>query len=165
MGRIVSPKRKRISTRQRETAAAAAEATVGRKKRRYIPRGILFFNRVIYDRATIYRVTMPTDDCSVFTVAEKKNTHTSRKKTSRIFFCSYRSPHIFLYATTTMFKIFFFITLFVKSASLPLRFDFFLAKKKKGKHWRHERKRGSRVGQWFPVQRQTMLLIFMGFSG
>lgn len=100
---------------------------MGRKKRGYTPRRILFFNRVIYDRATIYSVTMPTDDCFVFTVVEKKK---FRKKTSRASFCSYRLPHLSIHSDHDVLK-FFFSQRCSSSSSSPPRLHFLGVKKRR----------------------------------
>jgi len=124
----VRQKKKDIDEIRREAATATAvQATAGCKKRRYTPRRKLFFNRVIYGRATIYRVTMPTDDCSVFTVARKKK-----------YIPKEEFSHVLLFATSfrtqrpRRFWIFFFLSAFIKSASLPLRYDFFWCEKNTG---------------------------------
>lgn len=72
---------------------------------------ILFFNRMIYDRATIYRIAAPTDDCFVFTIVGKKK-NIPKEDVSHISFVRTASPcYIFLYAsTTTSRKKFFFPT-------------------------------------------------------
>lgn len=61
---------------------------------------------------------------------KKKNTHLERRLLAYSFVRTAR--HIsFFTQRPRRFEFFFFITLFIKSASLPLRFDFFLAKKKR----------------------------------
>jgi len=97
---------------------------------------------VIYDRATIYRVTMPTDDCFRFLwLLQKKKI--PKEDFSRTFFCSYRLATIFLYAR----RFAFFSKLFIKSASLPLKFDFFL-QKKKGKERNSGCTKGNEGAAW-----------------
>lgn len=116
---------------------------------------ILFFNRMIYGRATIYRIAASTDDCFVFTVVEKKKKkkHSERGRFAR-FFCSYRFIllHLSLRIDHVLKKKknFFFLLLFIKTAFLWLRFDFFFCCKEKGKYRRKGKKmQRCRMGQWF----------------
>jgi len=111
--------------------------------------------------ATIYRVTMPTDDCSVFTVAgEKKNIYPEGRLLARSFV-----RHVFPHAATTTVLNFFSSHSVHQVRIFTAEVWFFLVRKKTLEARKETREPRGTMAPGYADNGQTMLLIFMGFSG